>query len=677
MPNSGSNNLTTYYAKRIIGDTAAESAAKALLQTGTDIATNTWILSRTNRSNTYGIKYVYDNTVSGTNDKIELYGNYLTGNNDTNTPTAWVNLHTGDIYILGKVGIGYNPETSDNTYKLYVNGTSYLNDNARINGNLYFETDKDIYFNYNSTDWPVLENYNNGDVVLNSCGRALFLGYNKTSNTYIYYTNADNSTRTKFFEVNSDGAYALTRFGVNGQDTSYNFYVNGTSNLNGDTRANGHLYFEADKDIYFNYNSTDWPILDNANNGNVSLNACGEKLLLGYNKTSYIYMYYTNSDNSTRTKYFEVNSDGSYALTRFGVAGQSTDYTFYVNGTTNITDTLYLTRTTDAEGTADNKPALIIGPVTGTHLEFDGNEIMAKASATTTSILYLNSNGGQVQVGSGGIYSPDTRGGNVRLTSNWIGFYSAANSTTTRYGYIQANADRMYYRKENGVSTYHHDFNGHIYASSNLYAGGSVLANNGYLYSTANSNTIQIGAQNTGCCHIYNSANIPFAFNRGFLMVNSGDIGSGSYPTGNIIVKANGRISGNGGSLYLGNSNNGGWVYLQDCCSQASGTPWKLTQAGVFTCATVNGAHTNMNGTKRDLQIRYGSATVGYNGTATVNFSPAFSNACLVVIPFCSQFQFAAAQSISVQIVSKSQCKLYQYNVQSVGSNIGYVAFGY
>jgi hypothetical protein len=28
---SGSNNLTTYYAKRIIGDTAAASADKALL----------------------------------------------------------------------------------------------------------------------------------------------------------------------------------------------------------------------------------------------------------------------------------------------------------------------------------------------------------------------------------------------------------------------------------------------------------------------------------------------------------------------------------------------------------------------------------------------------------------------------------------------------------------------
>lgn len=204
-----------------------------------------------------------------------------------------------------------------------------------------------------------------------------------------------------------------------------------------------------------------------------------------------------------------------------------------------------------------------------------------------------------------------------------------------------------------------------------------VKATSGYLYATSNSNTIQIGAQNSGCCHIYNSANIPFAFNRGFIMVNSGDIGSSSYPTGNIIVKANGRISGNGGALYLGNSNNAGWVYLQDCCSQASGTPWKLTQAGVFTCASINGAHTNMNGTKRDLQIRYGSVTLNNASQTTVTFSPAFSNACLAVIPYAYHLGFAAPQSVNVGNISKTGCKIYQYNAQNAACTGAYVAFGY
>ena len=59
----------------------------------------------------------------------------------------------------------------------------------------------------------------------------LHIGYGSVAPTkaiYLYYS-ADTTSRTKFFEVNSDGAYALTRFGVNGQNTLYNFYTDGTS----------------------------------------------------------------------------------------------------------------------------------------------------------------------------------------------------------------------------------------------------------------------------------------------------------------------------------------------------------------------------------------------------------------------------------------------------------------
>lgn len=73
-----------------------------------------------------------------------------------------------------------------------------------------------------------------------------------------------------------------------------------------------------------------------------------------------------------------------------------------------VTGTLTLSKTTDAEATTDNSPALIIGSKTGQHLEFDGNELMAKASATTIGTLYINNNGGLVVVGDGGLQSKDS-----------------------------------------------------------------------------------------------------------------------------------------------------------------------------------------------------------------------------------------------------------------------------
>ena len=69
-----------------------------------------------------------------------------------------------------------------------------------------------------------------------------------------------------------------------------------------------------------------------------------------------------------------------------------------------ITGTLILSRTTDAAGTANNAPALIIGgTATTAHLEADANELMAKSNGTTPTLLYLNWDGGAVATGVGGI----------------------------------------------------------------------------------------------------------------------------------------------------------------------------------------------------------------------------------------------------------------------------------
>ncbi len=56
-----------------------------------------------------------------------------------------------------------------------------------------------------------------------------------------------------------------------------------------------------------------------------------------------------------------------------------------------------------------------------------------------------------------------------------------------------------------------------------------------------------------------------------------------------IIPNPGARIGGNG-SLYLGDANNSGWVYVQDMCSQVNSSYWNISQLGsaTFKSLTVN-----------------------------------------------------------------------------------------
>lgn len=89
-----------------------------------------------------------------------------------------------------------------------------------------------------------------------------------------------------------------------------------------------------------------------------------------------------------------------------------------------ITGTLILSKTTDASGTADNRPALIVGgQPSEPHLEMDGNEIIAKTDATHGAVLYLNNDGGGGVVIGGAL----TTGGAVALGASG----SVASGVTT------------------------------------------------------------------------------------------------------------------------------------------------------------------------------------------------------------------------------------------------------
>lgn len=100
-----------------------------------------------------------------------------------------------------------------------------------------------------------------------------------------------------------------------------------------------------------------------------------------------------------------------------------------------ITGTLTLSKTTDASGTANNSPALIIGGTATTgHIEIDNNEILCKSDDTTPTILSLNTDGGQVKVGSGGFRSVGEATFDETVTSEggFVGNLTGNASTATK-----------------------------------------------------------------------------------------------------------------------------------------------------------------------------------------------------------------------------------------------------
>ena len=121
--------------------------------------------------------------------------------------------------------------------------------------------------------------------------------------------------------------------------------------------------------------------------------------------------------------------------------------------------------------------SLVIGNKAGENIGIDNNEIMARNNSAN-STLYLNSEGGQVYVGSGGVSSV-----------------------------------------------------------------GTVASTAGYLRSTYNGNTVNIGSQNAGFCHIYNSADIPFIFNN-TVTTTAGDLGNTSYAFNNARFKGTINLGG-------------------------------------------------------------------------------------------------------------------------------------
>lgn len=94
---------------------------------------------------------------------------------------------------------------------------------------------------------------------------------------------------------------------------------------------------------------------------------------------------------------------------------------------------------------------------------------------------------------------------------------------------------------------------------------GNIEIKAGLLKITKSSNTVTIGSQNSGFCHIYNSANIPFIFNN-TVATTTGDLGTSTYKwgkgyfKGDIIMQGTSTSANNRVYFYYGDGNAEGFV---------------------------------------------------------------------------------------------------------------------
>ena len=230
------------------------------------------------------------------------------------------------------------------------------------------------------------------------------------------------------------------------------------------------------------------------------------------------------------------------------------DWQTYVNraGDT-MTGPLYINNTTDVG--LNQNGALVIGTKTGYNIGIDNDEIMARNNSAA-STLYLNNEGGAVRTGW------------LQVINN------SSNNTNDAMVYLENQTNNDWAQLIN-LGTYNYGLKVQgtgtnllrIGDNNTLYIGhNDAQINNTILKITNYSNTLSIGSQNSTFTHIYNSADIPFIFNKDVDSVSKNWLGSTSYPWGGL------RLGGTSPSIqYQGTKANYTMIQMIDNTSDGNG----------------------------------------------------------------------------------------------------------
>lgn len=464
---SGSNNLTSYKAKQIIGSSIAASPAGALLFTGENYDGDTWIYhyGYGGTTNPWGIRH--DTQAS----EIIVKGN--------GTDSFWIKMNTGDTYVLGKMGIGYDPNTTGNSYKLYVNGSSYINGSLNTGSVLTVRAQNDVHEGGEIVLNPATDSFSTVHI---DAYDSMFRLHDGTNERFKVNISSGNTTINGNLGVGAD--YAVL-------GGSYKLYVNGATRIDSTLHIlpNSGNYTEGIR--IHSYGS--W--------SDISL--CGDDN--------------TGDTGTSANSWFIGNNNGNFYITRYGSTSSGADA--QRSEFSSVSNQWRLRSYVQAHKAGIYRSGLhIYGPTYG--------NTAADMASGTAGLFSWNDGGPQITFDTSA-----TPGGSQAGALIYTDHDTAATGASWHFVSNQSDwnvtSKRFHARSSISVGT-------------NLPVTTQALNVSGLAAITNNSNTVTIGSQNTTATHIYSSANIPFAFNN-TVLTTTGNLGSTSYPWGNLYIgKADG-----------------------------------------------------------------------------------------------------------------------------------------
>lgn len=223
------------------------------------------------------------------------------------------------------------------------------------------------------------------------------------------------------------------------------FYNGNTENLNNLPIKEGQIIFSVS-------NSNGSIYYDSSNSSRIKMTALADRAVADNLGNNIGNTYISNLTGTTsKTNYVitpkTASGNNKTAITipaaSSTIAGLMTTETQTFSGNKTFNNSVTFLASPDAALGSYSYPAVTIGPYSSAHIEMDANEIMAKGSANTAANLYLNNEGGVVDIGPGGmnvrghiIAGATSRTLDIGSTNNYFrnvygtNFYGTASSAT-------------------------------------------------------------------------------------------------------------------------------------------------------------------------------------------------------------------------------------------------------